>query len=192
MTQYFSFALNFPPEIDPFPADFAGHATALIAREFFGGQVHGDPLGGEKIVVGNLSICQHLLLIFVGNFRMYLPRECLRGFLRSHTDRFPSVDIYKSSRNLAPVTEFQGTFSQPASGDHCNCICRAAVDLDEGYQALAIFSVRVIDCEFSQSEHRKPHPKHLSGTDVAVRLFSIAKIFFEGFHKAAFNCQLSA
>ena len=75
MTQYFSFALNFPPEIDPFPADFAGHAIALISREFFGGQVHSDPLGGEKIVVGNLSIRQHLLLIFVGNFRMHLPRE---------------------------------------------------------------------------------------------------------------------
>ena len=68
----------------------------------------------------------------------------------------------------------------------------AAVDLDEGDEALAVFSVRIVDAEFLQAEHGEAHAQDLAGTEVSVGLFGVAKIFVEGFHGKAFSYQLSA
>src|SRR5205807_6611188 len=83
--------------------------------------------------------------------------------------------------------EFQRALAQAATGDDPDCVRGAAIDFDEGDETLAIFSPWIIDAQLLQTEHCEPHAQHLSGTEMAVSLFRVAKIFIEGFHDGSFH-----
>ena len=68
----------------------------------------------------------------------------------------------------------------------------AAVDFDERDEAFAVFSLRIIDAEFLQAEHRQTHAQDLPGAKVSVSLFCVAEIFVEGFHGKPFSSRPSA
>jgi hypothetical protein len=125
---------------------------------------------------------------------MHLAGESFRGFFRRDTDCFAAVYIHECSRNFAPVAEFQGTFTQTTSGDDGDRVRGAAVDFDEGDEALSVFPVGVVNAKFLQPEHGKADSKDLAGAEMAVSLRSVKKIFVEGFHGnelSAINSQLN-
>ena len=90
--------------------------------------------------------------------------------------------VDKRGCDFSPVAKFERALAQPAAGDHRNSIGSAAVDLNEGDEALAVFAEGIVDSEFDEAQHRQPDTEHLSGAEVPVCSFGIAEIFVERFH----------
>ncbi len=180
------------PEINSFSALFARDALALVSGKLFGRKLNLYPLRREQIVIGHLSIGQHLLLVLVLDLGMELPRERFRRFLGSNADRFSAAYIDKRGGHFAPIAKLERALAQTTACHNCNRIGRASVDLYKSDQPLAIFSVRIFDAEFLQSEHGHTHTEHLPSTEVSMGLLGIAEIFVEGFHSRAFSYQPSA
>jgi len=105
-----------------------------------------------------------------------------------------ALPLLTSTKVAAPFPnhETSGHACPGATSDHGNRVRGAAVDFNEGDQTLSIFSVRIVDAELLQPQHRKPDTKHLPGTKVPVRLFGIVEIFVEDFTSSAVSFQLSA
>jgi len=174
--------MHFSAEVDAFAALVADDSLTFVAREFFRRQFDFHPLISKEVGVRDFAVGQHLLLIFVSDLRMHLASQCLRRFLRGDADRLAAVDVYKCRGDFSPIAEFQGALAQAAAGDDGDGVGGAAVDFDEGDEALPVFSARIVDSEFLQAEHRETDAQHLSGTKVAVSLFGVAEIFVERKH----------
>ena len=108
---------------------------------------------------------------------MHPAGEGFGRFFCRNADGLAAIDVCKRCSNFSPVAELQGAFAQPASCDHSDRVGGAAVDFDEGDEALAVLALRVFNAQPFQAEHSQPHPEHLPGTDVAVGLFGVAKVF---------------
>ncbi len=87
----------------------------------------------------------------------------------------PVLTSTKGRGHLSPVAEFQGALAETASGDHGDGVGGAAVDFDEGDEALAVFSARVFDAQFVEAQHGQAHAQHLPGAEMAVGLFGFAE-----------------
>ena len=102
----------------------------------------------KKVVVGHFAIGQHLLLVFVFDFGMHLASQRFGRFFGGDADGFAGADVDEGGGHLSPVAKFQGALAEAASGDDGDGVGGAAVDFDEGDQALAVFTARVFDAEF--------------------------------------------
>jgi len=131
------------------------------------------------------------LLVLAYNLRMKLAGKRFGRFFCSDADGFAVGHVDECGGDFSPVAEFQSALAQSASGDHAYGVGGAAVDLDEGYEALAVFAVGIVDPEFLQTQHGQTNAEHLAGTEMAVGLFGIAEVFVEGFHKKAVSFQLN-
>ena len=95
----------------------------------------------NKSVVRYFAVGEHLLLVLVLDLGMHLARQRLRAFSGGDANRSSGAKIDERRRDLAPVAELQRALAQAASGDNADGVSRAAVDLDEGDEPLAIFAV---------------------------------------------------
>src|SRR5207253_11363468 len=116
---------------------------------------------------------------------MYLARESSCRLLGSHANRLACTDVHECSRHLAPIAKLQGTLPQAAASDDGNSVSGATVDFDEGDEALAVFTARIINAQFLQPEHCHAHTENLPRAKVAMGLLGVMKIFIEGFHGAS-------
>ncbi len=89
--------------------------------------------------------------------------------------------------HLAPVAELDGALAEAAAGDDGDGVGGAAVDLDEGDEALAVFRIDeafgVVDAEALAAEHGQADAEDLAGAEVAVSDFGFAEESVEGLHK---------
>jgi len=113
---------------------------------------------------------------------MHLARKSLGRFFCGNTHRATGSEIYESRRDFSPIPEFQRALSQSASRHDGNGVRRATINLHEGYQALAIFSLWIIDRKLAQAKHSEADTENLPGTQMSVGLFCIAKIFIKRLH----------
>ena len=77
--------------------------------------------------------------------------------------------------HLTPVAKLQRAFSQAASGDHADGVGHAAIDLDEGDEALAVATFGVFNAQQLETEHGHAHAQHLPGTQMTVGNFCLAQ-----------------
>jgi hypothetical protein len=154
--------------VDSFSALVAGHALSLVAGKFPGSKRYPHPLLLEKVMVAHLTICGHLLQVFVVYLRMKFARLRLRRFPGSNADRAMSFDIHKGRCHLAPVAKLERALAQPASGDDANGIGSATIDFDEGDQALAITSPWLLQAEAAAPEHCQTDTQNLPSAEMSV------------------------
>jgi CBS domain-containing protein len=109
----------------------------------------------------------------------------LRGERRGEA-RQTRTQIDESSGHFAPIVKLDGALAEAASCDNGDGVCGAAVDLNEGDQALAVFWIdetfRVADTEAFAAKHSHANAENLAGAKVAVGDFGFAEKGFEGLH----------
>ena len=82
---------------------------------------------------------------------MHLASQGLRRFLRGDADCLAAVHVDECGGDFAPVAKLQRALAQAASGDDGDGVGGAAVDFDEGDEALSVFSLRIVDAELLQA-----------------------------------------
>jgi len=70
------------------------------------------------------------------------------AFKAGRNQRLLNAEVDEGGGHFAPVAEFESAFDEATSGNDGDGIGRAAVDFDEGHEALAVFAARVVDAEF--------------------------------------------
>src|SRR5260370_21710039 len=143
--------------VDAFAALGAGDAGGLVAGHLAGVKGDADPLLGEEVGVGEFAVGEHLLLVLVFDVGIEIAGALLGGLEGGDADgligggfafgvkrgvegRDRRSQIEEGGGHLAPVAELEGALAQAAAGDHGDGIGGAAIDLDEGDQALAVFA----------------------------------------------------
>ena len=193
----FSVAMDFAVVVDAFAADFAGDAGGFVAGHLAGVDGDGDPLFAEEICVGEFAVGEHLLLVLVFDVGVEVAGALLGGFEGGDADGFVDggVALWRERRSqideggghLAPVAELDGALAEAAAGDDGDGVGGAAVDLDEGDEALAVFGIDeafgVVDAEALAAEHGHADAEDLAGAEVAVGDFGFAEEGVEGLHK---------
>ena len=91
-------------------------------------------------------------------------------------------EVDEGCRHLAPVAKFERPFAQPATGDDADGIGGAAIDLDEGDQALAVPSARFLDAQARASQHRHTHAQHLARAQMSMGDPGFFKKLIESWH----------
>ena len=124
--------------------------------------------------------------------RIELASALLGGFKRGDANAFVGgrvvhgvercLEIDEGGRHLSPVAELQRPFSEAASGDYGDGIGGAAIDLDEGYEALALRGAGLGDPQPLAAEHGKANSQNLSGAEMAVRQLGLMKEVVKGLH----------
>ena len=182
LAQNLAVYFDLPVIVDPFAALSAGDAGRFVAGEFAG--VHGDvdPLLGKEVCVGEFAVGKHLLPVLVFDLRIEVAGTLFGGFKGSDADGLIGGKIEEGSGHLAPVAELEGALAETAAGDDPNSIGGAAVDLDEGDEALAVGPFWVVDAEALATQHRHADSKNLSGAEMAVGYFGFAKEGFKRLH----------
>ena len=182
---------NFALEVDALAANFTHYSFAFVAGKFFGRQINFYPLQREKIIIRDFAVGEHLLLILVGDFWMHSPGESFRRFFGGDADGVAVSEVDECRCDLAPVAELESALAETAASDHGNGVGGAAVDFDEGDQAFAVFSARVVYAEFVQAQHGEADAEYLSGAKMAVGLFGVEEKFVERLHGelSAVSCQ---
>src|SRR5262249_24881086 len=138
---------DFALETDALSTLCARYPRRLITRHVLGAEPHPNPLDVEQLFVRHLAIGAHLLRVLVLNLGIHVARGQLGALLSCHSNGAILPQIAKRSRHLAEVAKLQRPLTQPAAGDDGDGVGGAAVDLDEGHQALAILAGRVVDAE---------------------------------------------
>ena len=100
---------------------------------------------------------------------------------------FTSMNV---AATLPQSRNFSARFAEAASGDHGDRVGGATIDFNEGYEALPVFPLRIVNAKFLQAEHGETYAKNLARAEVAMSLFSVEEVFVEGFHES--SSQLSA
>src|SRR5260370_11965080 len=89
--------------------------------------------------------------------------------------------------HVGAVAELDGALAKAAGGDDGDGVGGAAVDLDEGDEALTVFGIDeafgVVDAEALAAEHGQADAEDLTGAEMAVGGFSFAEEGVEGLHK---------
>ena len=93
--------------------------------------------------------------------------------------------VDEGGRHLAPVAELQGALAEAAAGDDGDGVGGAAVDLDEGDEALAVAARGrgVVDAEALAAQHSHADAEHLAGAEMAVGDLGFAEEVVEGLHR---------
>ena len=139
----FVVALDEAIEVDAFAAMGAGDALAFVAGELAGWERDSDPGGGEEVFVGEFAVGLHLLRIFFER-GVEFARAGLGGFEGYDAEGFVVVafeffvEVDEGGGHLAEVAVFEGPLAEAAAGDDCDGVGGAAVDFDEGDEALAV------------------------------------------------------
>lgn len=168
--------------VDAFSADGAGDALAFVAGEFARVERYRDPLLGEEVGVGEFSVGGHLLLVFVFDFGVEPAGEFLAGFAGGDADGSVGFEVDEGGGHFAPVADFKGALAESASGDDADGVGSAAVDFDEGDEALAVFAFGFGNAEAVAAEHGHAYAEDLAGAEVSVGGFGLAEELVEGFH----------
>src|SRR5260370_42474090 len=88
--------------------------------------------------------------------------------------------------HLAPVAELDGALDKAAAGDDGDGVGGAAVDFDEGDEALAVLWIDeafgVVDAEALAAEHVQADAEDLTGATMAVGDFGFVAEGVEGLH----------
>ena len=115
--------------------------------------------------------------------RVELAGALLGGFQCGDADgSVPVAEVDEGCGHLAPVAELQRSFAEAAAGDDGDGVGGAAVDLDEGDEALAVGAFGVVDAEALAAQHGHADAKDLAGAEVAVGDFCFAEECVEGLH----------
>src|SRR6185437_12233329 len=64
--------------------------------------------------------------------------------------------------HLAPVAELERALTEPAAGDDPDGVGGAAVDFNEGDEALAVAAARLVDTQTPAAEHGHPNAENLA------------------------------
>ncbi len=195
-------AVNEAVEVDSFAAGVAGGAGAFVAGKFVGWEGDADPRGGEQVGVGEFAVGAHLLGVFV-EFGVEGAGEgfgglegddakglvvVAKGFVIIGAGE-ALVEIDEGGGHLAEVAELEGALADAAAGDDGDGVGGAAVDFDEGYEALAVgvegFVAEIAgsgigDAEAIEGEHRHADAEDLAGAKVAVGDFGFVEEGVEG------------
>jgi hypothetical protein len=182
-------------EVDAFAAAGAGYALAFVAGEFAGRERDADPLGGEELVVGELAVGFHLLRVFF-EIGVEFAGAGLGGFEGYDAEGFVVVlvgivgvaeflvEVDEGGGHLAEVAMFEGSLAEAAAGNDRDGIGGAAVDFDEGDEALAIgvegavgegAGAGVVDAEAREAEHGHADAEDLAGAEMAVGDFGFVE-----------------
>jgi hypothetical protein len=78
---------------------------------------------------------------------MHLLRDLLRRFSCHDAYRAAALQVDKRCRDFSPVAELQRALAEAAAGYDRDGIGGAAVDLDVGDEALAVFAGGIVDAE---------------------------------------------
>jgi hypothetical protein len=173
---------DFPLEIDSFAADSAEGAGLFVAGEVFGAELDADPLGGEKLVVGQFSIGHHLLLVLVFDFGMELASTVLRGLEGDDADGSIGFQVAECGRHFAEIAEFQGPFSEATSGNDTDSVGGTAVDFNECYQAFAVLAGGIVESQEGETVEGHTETEDLAGADVPVGFFGERDVVLERQH----------
>ncbi len=109
--------------------------------------------------------------------------ELFRGLAGGDTEGTIAGQIDEGGGHLAPVAEFESALTETAPGDDPDRVGSAAVDLDEGDQALAVAATGLVDAETPAAEHSHTDAENLPGAEVTVRGFGHGQQIVEGFHR---------
>jgi hypothetical protein len=182
-------------EVDAFAATGAGYALAFVAGEFAGGERDAHPFGGEEFVVGEFAVGLHLLRVLF-EIGVEVAGAGLGGFEGYYAEGFVVVlvgvigvaeffvEVDERGGHLAEVAMLEGSLAETAAGDYRDCIRCAAVDFDEGDQALAIGAegavgemagAGVVDTETGEGEHGHADAEDLAGAEMAVGDFGFVE-----------------
>ncbi len=94
------------------------------------------------------------------------------------------VEVDEGGGHLAEVAMLEGSLAETAACDYSNCVCGAAVDFDEGDQALAVgvegaagegAGAGVVDAEAGEGEHGHADAEDLAGAEMAVGDFGFVE-----------------
>ncbi len=187
-------ALDEAIEVDAFAAAGAGYALAFEAGKLAGRERDADPLGGEEFVVGELAVGLHLLRV-LGEVGVEFAGAGLGGFEGYDADGFVNigvefgVEVDEGGGHLAEVAMLEGALAEAAAGDDGDGVGGAAVDLDEGDQALAVgvegavgemAGAGVVNVEAGKREHGHADAEDLAGTEMTVSDFGFVEEVVEG------------
>src|SRR6185503_16799316 len=169
-------------KIDSLTTLRADDSLTFIAGKLFRRQLYMDRLRLEKLFIRHFPIGQHLLLIFVFDFRVHAFGQGFGRFTGGHAHGLAGFHINKSRCHLAPIAKLESTLAQPAAGNHHHGICGATVDFNKGDDALAVFALWVFQAKFLQAKHGHANTKDLSGTKMTVRYGGVIQISLERLH----------
>ena len=164
-----------PTEVDAFSTAGADDAIGFVTGQFGWIDVDAHAIDTEQTRVIEFAIREHLLFAFAFDFGVKLASEIARSFKCDDADAGILREIDEGSGHFAPVAEFQGAFAEAAPGDHADGVGGAAVDLDEGDEALAVGTERIFDTESFEAEEGHAHAEDLAGAYVAVGGFGALK-----------------
>jgi hypothetical protein len=172
-------------EVDAFAALGAEDAAGFVAGHLAGMERDGDPLPGEEDVVGHLAVGKHLLGVLVLDAGKEFAGTVFGGLSGGDADGASAfnwgrqaevragraAEVDEAGGHFAPVAEFEGALAEAASGDDGDGVGGAAINLDEGNEALAVGrlrATRVVDAEQAAAEHSHANSEHLAGAEVSV------------------------
>ena len=192
-------ASDFAVVVDAFSALVAGDAGGFVAGHLAGVEGNLDPLFGEEVFDGQLAVGEHLLLILVGYVRVKVAGALLGRLAGGDADGFVGgvgvgegrcegwvnqrVQVDEGGGHFAPVAEFEGSFAEATAGDDADGVGGAAVNLEEGDEALAIevggavgerFGLGVRDAQALEAKDGHADAEDLAGAEVAVGQFGLA------------------
>jgi hypothetical protein len=194
--------------VDAFAAVRAEDAGGFVAGHLAGVDGDRDPLFAEEVRVGEFAVGEHLLLVFILDVRVEVAGALPGGFEGGDADGFVDGGVvlrgegwvywrsqgwgYRRSQidegggHLAPVAEFDGALAEAAASDDGDGVGGAAVDLDEGDEALAVLwsheAAGVVDAEAKAAEDGQADTEDLAGAEVSMGCFGFAEEGFEGLH----------
>jgi len=184
-----SVALDEAVEVDAFAAEGAGYALAFEAGELAGWERDADPVGAEEVGVGEFAVGLHLLgVFFEGGVELFgaglggLEGDDAEAFVGVEVER--GVEVDEGGGHLAEVAKLEGAFADAAAGDDADGVGGAAVDFDEGDEALAIgvevsvgegAGAGVVDAELAEGEHGHADAEDLAGAEMSVGYFGVVE-----------------
>src|ERR1041385_2903354 len=136
----------------------------------------------KELVVRHLSIGQHLLLVFVFNFRVHAFGKGFGRFAGGHTNSFAGFHVNKGSCDLAPIAKLESTLAQAAASHDHYGVRGASVDLNKSNYALAVLALWVFQSKLPQTKHRHANAEYLSSAKMAMSDGSVIEIFLKRLH----------
>ena len=181
-------------EVDAFAAVGAGEALAFEAGKFAGRKGDADGLRAEEVGVREFAVGLHLLGIAfeVGVEIAGEGFRCLKGdnaqaLVVGGVDG--RVEVDEGGGHLAEVAELEGALADAAAGDDGDGVGCAAVDFDEGDEALSVgvegaigevAGAGVVNAEGVEGEHGHADTEDLAGAEMAVGEFGVVEKVVEG------------
>jgi len=197
LTQCFAFGrAAFAGETDAFSTAGTGDARGFEAGHLFRAEGDADPLRGEKFLVGELAVGAHLGGVFF-HLRIKFVGAGFGAFESGDADgagsgkirlrRFgggAGAEVDEGGGHLAPVAKFEGALAEAAGGDDGDGVGGAAIDFDDGDEALAVgvegavgemAGARVVNVEPVKGEHGHADAEDLAGAEMAVSGFGFVE-----------------